>query len=88
MWYRAGGNPPVPFHVKVLKSQSSLGVQGTFSDTIVWSFQTFNREELSVVHQKKEWPLQAVRQELELRDSKSIYGCSSQDLGYAFSLVT
>lgn len=76
------------FQARILKSQPSLGVQGTFSNIIVWSSQAFNIEELSVVHQKKEKPLQAVWQELELRYSKSVYGCSSQDLGYAFSLVT
>lgn len=83
MWYRAEGKSSVPFQARILKLQSSLGVQGTFSDTIFWSPQTFNGEQLSIVHQKKKKPLSAVWQELELRDSQSVYGCSSQDLGYA-----
>ena len=87
MWYRAEGSPSAPFHARVSKPESSLEVQSTFLDTIVWSSQGFKSKELTVAHQKKELPLQALWRELEWRDSKSVYGCSSEDIEYAFSLV-
>jgi hypothetical protein len=87
MWYRAGGSQLAAFQVDVSTSDSSLEVQGIFLDTIEWTSQAFTEAELVLAHQKKGTPLQLLWQELEQRGLGTVYGHSSQDHEYAYSLV-
>jgi hypothetical protein len=87
MWYRAGGSQPAAFQAEVSASGSSLEVQGIFFDTIDWMSQAFTTEELTLEHQKKGAPLQLLWLELEQCGLSTVYGHSSRDCEYAYSLV-
>ena len=86
MWYRAGGCQP-NFQASLSRSESSLGVRGVLFDTIVWLSESFKDEELRIEPQRKGAPLQRAWRELEQNEVISVYGPSSEDREYAYSLM-
>jgi hypothetical protein len=87
MWYRAGGSQPAAFRAEVSTVDSSLEVLGIFLDTIDWTSQAFTEAELVLARQKKGAPLQLLWRELERRGLSTVYGHSSRDREYVYSLV-
>ncbi|KAL8717803.1 MAG: hypothetical protein Q9225_004989 [Loekoesia sp. 1 TL-2023] len=88
MWYRAGGNGSAPFNASFSESEVALNIQGTLVDTIFWCSRPFDDEELKLEHQVTGKPIQELWQKLEEQDQGTLYGQSSQDREYAFSLTT
>lgn len=87
MWYRAGGDTPVPFNAKVSETETTLRIQGTILDAIIWISQVFEDEYLRLEHQVIGAPVQELWQQLEQQGLGTLYGQSSRDRDYAFSLT-
>lgn len=87
MWYRSGGNSTESFNVGVRETEATLQIQGTILDVIIWISRAFTRDELELEHQVLEAPVQNLWQQLEQRGLGTLYGQSSQDCEYAFSLT-
>ena len=83
MWYRAGGDQPSAFQVKI-NSNLSLETRAILLDTISWTSKAFVSEELELAHQKEGAPLQKLWQELEPSPQSNQ---SSHDREHAFSLA-
>jgi hypothetical protein len=83
MWYRAGGNQPSAFQVKI-NSNLSLETRAILLDKISWTSKAFLSEELELAPQKEGAPLQKLWQELE-PSPQSNQSCHDRE--YAFSLA-
>lgn len=88
MWYRAGGNGPMPFNASFSKLEAALTIQSTVVDTIFWCSRPFDTEELKLEHQVTGRPIQELWRQLEQQNLGTPYGQSSKDCEYAFSLTT
>lgn len=86
MWYRAGGDQPSAFQVKIT-SDSFLETSAVILDTIAWTSKPFVSEELSLTQQKKATRLQKLWQEVEQIESSPLTKSSGHDCEYAFSLA-
>ncbi|KAL9044888.1 MAG: hypothetical protein Q9214_002010 [Letrouitia sp. 1 TL-2023] len=87
MWYRAGGNSTGSFNARVNETEATLQIQGTILDVIIWISRTFAWDNLELEHQVIEAPVQNLWQQLEQQGLGTLYGQSSQDCEYAFSLT-
>ncbi|KAL9612822.1 MAG: hypothetical protein Q9167_002605 [Letrouitia subvulpina] len=87
MWYRAGGNLTESLNARVNETKATLQIQGTKLDGIIWISRAFGQEELELEHQVVEAPVQKLWQQLEQQGLGTLYGQSSQDCEYAFSLT-
>ncbi|EXJ58476.1 hypothetical protein A1O7_05901 [Cladophialophora yegresii CBS 114405] len=88
MWYRAGGTNSNAFRSEVSPAGSSLILYGIIVDSISWTSRPFDSDELRLEPQKAKAPLQQLWWELQKHDdNNTIYGSSTQDQEYAFSLT-
>ncbi|KAI4217694.1 MAG: hypothetical protein LQ351_000290 [Letrouitia transgressa] len=87
MWYRAGGNSTKSFYAEVNETAATLQIQGKIVDVIIWVSRAYAWDELELEHQVLEAPVQNLWQQLEQQGLGTLYGQSSQDSEYAFSLT-
>jgi hypothetical protein len=87
MYYRAGGNQNAAFQATLSLSDTCLEITGVLLDTVEWTSQHFLADELTLPNQRQDFTLYKLWQELQHHNVGSVYGDSSNDREYAYSLA-